>query len=130
MGRTSISTGIDFAMTQLGRAPFKAERRIIDISGDGTHNSGRDVRAARDAAVAAGVTINALVILSAVPLPRFPEHTHPPGGLPNYFRQNVIGGEGAFLMVAESFQTFGRAIISKLIAEIAWVPAPADRGPH
>ena len=46
--RTSISGGIDFAMAQLERAPYTAERRIIDVSGDGTHNSGRDVRQARD----------------------------------------------------------------------------------
>ncbi|MEX0590742.1 MAG: DUF1194 domain-containing protein, partial [Xanthobacteraceae bacterium] len=62
------------------------------------------------------------VILSDVPLPTFPEHTHPPGGLVNYYKQNVIGGVGAFVMVAENFQSFGRAIISKLIAEIAALP--------
>jgi hypothetical protein len=123
-GRTSISGGIDFAMTQLARAPFTAERRSIDVSGDGTHNSGRDVRSARDEALAQGVTVNGLVILSEVPLPRFPEHTHPPGGLANYYRENVIGGDGAFVMTAENFQSFGRAIINKLIAEIALVPAP------
>ena len=123
-GRTSIGGGIDFAMTQLARAPFSAERRTIDVSGDGTHNSGRDVRAARDEALAQGVTINGLVILSEVPLPRFPEHTHPPGGLANYYRENVAGGDGAFVMTAENFQSFGRAIINKLIAEIALVPAP------
>jgi hypothetical protein len=54
-----------------------------------------------------------------VPSPRFPEHTHPPGGLANYYRENVIGGDGAFVMVAENFQSFGKAIINKLIAEIA-----------
>jgi hypothetical protein len=118
-GRTSISTGIDFAMAQLARAPWAAERRIIDLSGDGTHNSGRDVRMARDEAVAQGVTINGLVILSEVPLPTFPQHTHPPGGLEAYFRENVIGGDGAFMTVAANFESFGRAIINKLIAEVA-----------
>lgn len=122
-GRTSISTGIDFAMEQLARAPYQAERRIIDVSGDGTHNSGRDVRASRDEAVAKGVTINGVVILTETPLPRFPEHTHPEGGLENYYRQNVIGGEGAFVIAATSFQTFGRAIISKLITEVSALPA-------
>jgi hypothetical protein len=118
-GRTSISTGIDAALAHLSRAPFKTQRRTIDVSGDGTHNSGRDVRQSRDEAVAQGVTINGLVILSEVPSPRFPEHTHPPGGLANYYRENVIGGDGAFVMVAENFQSFGKAIINKLIAEIA-----------
>jgi hypothetical protein len=119
VGRTSISTGIDFGMAQFARAPYAAERRIIDVSGDGTHNSGRDVRAARDEAVAQGVTINGLVILSEVPLPSFPQHTHPPGGLEAYFRENVIGGDGAFVTAAANFQSFGRAIINKLIAEVA-----------
>jgi hypothetical protein len=121
-GRTSIGGAIDAAMAQLTRAPFEAERRTIDVSGDGTHNSGRDVRAARDNAVNLGVTVNGLVILSESPLPTFPEHTHPPGGLENYYKQNVIGGDGAFVMVAENFQSFGQAIIKKLIAEIATLP--------
>jgi len=123
-GRTSISTGIDFAMEQFARAPYHADRRIIDLSGDGTHNSGRDVRIARDEAVAQGVVINGLVILSDAPLPTFPEHTHPPGGLEKYYRENVIGGEGAFVKVAENFQAFGRMIISKLLTEVAQVPSP------
>jgi hypothetical protein len=118
-GRTSISTGIDAAVAHLERAPFKADRRTIDVSGDGTHNSGRDVRLARDEAVSKGAVVNGLVILSETPSPRFPEHTHPPGGLANYYRENVIGGDGAFVMVAENFQSFGKAIINKLIAEIA-----------
>jgi hypothetical protein len=121
-GRTSISTGIDFAMTQFQRAPYRAERRVIDISGDGTSNSGRDVRAARDDAVAKGVTINGVVILSEVPLPTFPEHTHPPGGLENYYQQNVIGGDGAFVRAAANFESFGRAIINKLITEVSALP--------
>ena len=41
--RTAISGGIDFAMAQLTRAPFQSNRRTIDVSGDGTNNSGRDV---------------------------------------------------------------------------------------
>jgi hypothetical protein len=49
---TSISAGIDFAMTQLDRAPYETRRRVIDVSGDGDNNSGRDVTAARDEAIA------------------------------------------------------------------------------
>lgn len=130
--RTSISGGIDFSMTQLERAPFPSARRTIDISGDGTNNSGRDVRLARDAALAKGVTINGLVILSDRPLAWNPEHTNPPGGLVNYFRENVIGGPGAFVVAAENFESFGQAIVKKLIAEIAEAPAatqtPASGG--
>jgi hypothetical protein len=122
--RTSISDGIDFAMRQLDRAPFQSGRRTIDISGDGTNNSGRDVTDARDAAVARGATINGLVILSERPMSWNADHTNPPGGLDNYYRNNVIGGPGAFVMVAENFNSFGQAILNKLIAEIASVPEP------
>ncbi len=121
--RTSISDGIDFAMRQLDRAPFQSSRRTIDISGDGTNNSGRDVNDARDAAVARGVTINGLVILSERPMSWNADHTNPPGGLDNYYRNNVIGGPGAFVMVAENFHSFGQAILNKLIAEIALAPS-------
>jgi hypothetical protein len=126
--RTSISGAIDFSMEMLARAPFDAARRTIDISGDGTHNSGRGLLAAREDALAKGVTINGLVILSERPLPWNPEHTNPPGGLAKYFQDNVVGGPGAFVMVAESFKSFGQALISKLIAEIAEAPAPATTG--
>ena len=39
--------------------------------------------------VAQGVTINGLVILSERPMAWNPEHTNPPGGLANYYRNNV-----------------------------------------
>jgi len=117
--RTSISGGIDFAMEQLARAPYEASRRTIDVSGDGTNNAGRDVDAARDDAVAKGVTINGLVILSEHPLPWNPEHTNPPGGLAHYYHEHVIGGPGAFVMQAKDFNSFGQALINKLVAEIA-----------
>jgi Protein of unknown function (DUF1194) len=120
--RTSISGGIDFAMAQLARAPFQSSRRTIDISGDGTNNSGRDVTDARDEALAMGVTINGLVILSERPMSWNADHTNPPGGLDNYYRNNVIGGPGSFVMVAENFNSFGQAILNKLVAEIAGVP--------
>jgi hypothetical protein len=117
--RTSISGGIDFAMAQLEHAPFQATRRTIDVSGDGTNNSGRDVTAARDEALAQGATINGLVILSEQPLSWNADHTNPPGGLEAYYRNNVTGGPNSFVMVAENFNTFGQAILNKLVAEVA-----------
>ena len=120
--RTSISAGLEFSMAQLERAPFEATRRTIDVSGDGTNNSGRDIATARDEVLAKGVTINGLVILSETPLPWNPEHTNPPGGLDEYYRRNVTGGPGSFVMVADSHNSFGQAIVKKMIAEIAWVP--------
>jgi Protein of unknown function (DUF1194) len=125
--RTSISAGIDFAMGVLAQAPYQAARRTIDVSGDGTNNSGRDVTLARDEAVARGVTINGLVILSDRPMAWNPEHTNPPGGLANYYRANVVGGPGAFVIVAEDFNSFGQAIVKKLIAEIANLDPPASQ---
>jgi hypothetical protein len=120
--RTSISGGIDFSAAQLAKAPFEAPRRTIDVSGDGTNNAGREVRLARDEAVAKGIGINGLVILSERQMPWNAEHTNPPGGLEGYYRANVIGGPGAFVMVAQDFNAFGQAIVSKLIAEIALLP--------
>jgi hypothetical protein len=120
--RTSIAGGIDFSLGLLKRAPYEAPRRTIDVSGDGTNNSGRDVTLARDEAVAQGVTINGLVILSERPMAWNPEHTNPPGGLASYYRNNVVGGPGAFVIVAEDFNSFGQAIVKKLIAEIAELP--------
>ena len=131
--RTSISGGIDFAMAQLERAPFSASRRTIDMSGDGKNNSGRDVTGARDDAIAQGVTINGLVILSErsesqPPLYWGADHTNPPGGLEAYYRNNVIGGPDSFVMVAENFNTFSQAILNKLIAEVASGDQPRDAG--
>jgi hypothetical protein len=120
--RTSISGGIEFATEQLAHAPFEASRRTIDVSGDGTNNAGRDVKLARDETLAKGIVINGLVILSDRPVPWNAEHTNPAGGLEKYYQDNVIGGPGAFVLVAENFQSFGRAIIKKLIAEIASLP--------
>jgi hypothetical protein len=122
--RTSISGAIDYAVNLFDQAPYKSERHTIDVSGDGTNNSGREVTGARDAALAKGITINGLVILSERPMAWNPEHTNPPGGLEKYYRDNVIGGPGAFVIVAEDFNSFGQAIIKKLIAEIALAPRP------
>ncbi len=117
--RTSISGAIEFAMGRLARAPYESARRTIDVSGDGTNNAGREVTLARDEALAQGVTINGLVILSETPLAWNPGHTNPPGGLDKYYRNNVIGGPGAFVLVAKNFSSFGEAMIEKMIAEVA-----------
>ena len=126
--RTSISGGIDFAVEQFKRSPFQSTRQTIDVSGDGTNNAGRDVRLARDEAVNKGIVINGLVILSERQVPWNPEHTNPPGGLEKYFKDNVVGGPGSFVVVADGFESFGRAIIKKMIAEIALLqPATSPR---
>lgn len=119
---TSISGAIDFSVLQLERAPFQADRRVIDISGDGTNVSGRPAGDARDEAVAKGVTINGLVILTPLAESFRPDHTNPPGGLEKYFQDNVIGGPGSFTVVAETHESFGRALTKKLVREIAGLP--------
>lgn len=129
-GSTSISSAIDFSMTQLDRAPFSSERRVIDVSGDGNNNSGRPVTDARDEATGKGITINGLVILTPLAESFRPEHTHPPGGLEKYFQDNVIGGFGAFTVVAEGHESFGRALTKKLVAEIAGLSPHQIAGVH
>ena len=118
MGRTSISAAIDFAMAHFTKSKWQASRRIIDVSGDGTNNSGRAVTEARDQATSRGVTINGLAIINDKPNLGYSAHTQPPGGLPLYYRQNVIGGTNAFLLVVQDFNSFADAMAQKLAKEI------------
>ncbi len=106
-GWTSISSAIAFAAELLVHSGVDTERRVIDISGDGTNNDGPPVTAARDAAVAAGITINGLPIVEADP------------GLDAYYRSNVIGGRDSFLVVARDMEAFAAAILRKLLVEVA-----------
>lgn len=117
-GRTSISAAIDYAMAYFKKAKWPSARRVIDISGDGTSNSGRPITEARDQAVAAGVNINGLAIINDKPNLGYSAHTNPPGGLPNYYRQNVIGGPNSFLIVVKDFNSFADAMANKLAKEI------------
>jgi hypothetical protein len=106
-GGTSLSGAIDHAMLLLPGAPYRGLKRVIDISGDGSNNRGRDVRVARDEAVRAGVIINGLPIVSL-------EYD-----LDKYYFNNVIGGPGAFIVPADSYDNFGQAVLRKLVLEIA-----------
>jgi hypothetical protein len=106
-GGTSISGAIDYSRLILLQSPFTASRRVIDISGDGANNIGRPVTFARDEAVRDGITINGLPILSVEP------------DLDHYYFENVIGGPGAVMVPADSYESFAEAILKKLIIEIA-----------
>ena len=117
---TSISGGLDFSRGVLAQAPFEATRRVIDVSGDGVNNSGGPVELARDRLVAEGVTINGLPIVNDRPT----FGRMPPIPLDEYYRDSVIGGAGAFVIVAEDFQSFGNAVKRKLIREIAALDGP------
>ena len=113
-GGTSISGVIDHAMTLFATTELRGARRVIDVSGDGANNRGRPASEARDEAVSAGVTINGLPILALEP------------GLDLYYRDNVIGGPGAFMVPAQTYETFAEAVLKKLVIEIAAGDAPAD----
>lgn len=117
--RTSISGAIDYSMKLFGRNGYEGERLVIDISGDGRNNDGRPAHLARNEAVARGITINGLPIINDRPTFGFPADAN----LDVYYETDVIGGPGAFMVVARSFEQFGEAILSKLIREIAETPS-------
>ena len=118
-GRTAIGSGIEMAMRNLEKGGFEATRRVIDVCGDGTNNNGRDVASVRDEAVEAGITINGLAIINDRPASWTFAHVQPAGGLANYYRENVTGGVGSFVIEIHDFLTFGAAMKRKLINEIA-----------
>ncbi len=116
-GGTSISGAIDTGMALFERSGFRGDRHVIDISGDGANNRGRPAASARDEAVRSGVVINGLPILTLEP------------DLDRYYRDNVIGGPGSFVIPVDSYENFAAAILQKLIQEIAAAPlnlSPAE----
>jgi glycosyltransferase involved in cell wall biosynthesis len=94
-------------LATFARISIETSRRVIDVSGDGSNNRGRPVTLARDEGVAAGIGINGLPILALEP------------DLDRYYHDSVIGGPGAFVIAARSYETFADAILKKLIIEIA-----------
>jgi hypothetical protein len=118
---TSISGGIEFSRRLLSEAPWNATRWVIDVSGDGDNNSGPPVEQARDRAVAEGIVINGLAIANEHP----PFAYAGPVPLEDYYRDAVIGGPGAFVILAEDFHGFAEAVRRKLAREIA-APVPAS----
>jgi hypothetical protein len=118
-GRTAISAGIDRGLALLAESGVAPTRRVIDVCGDGTNNGGREITAARDDALKANVTINGLAIINDHPVSWTYAHVQPPGGLANYYRNNVTGGPGSFVLEVHDFHSFGEAITRKLITEIS-----------
>ncbi len=119
---TSISGAMDFASRLYGSG-FEGTRKVLDISGDGINNSGRDVDAARMDCLEQGIVVNGLAVLDRAPPPLGLAGQQP---LDDYYRDRVIGGPGAFLMVAEGFEAFEQAVRRKIIREVAAAP---DAGP-
>lgn len=124
-GWTSISGAIDFCARLFGN-PFEGRRKVIDISGDGINNSGRSASTARDEALARGIAINGLVILSDSPPPGARGMPQPP--LDEFYRENVIGGPGAFVIAIDDFESLAYAMVNKLIKEIAGFPVDPSIG--
>ncbi len=116
---TSISDAITSAMPLFVNNGFEAPRQVIDISGDGPNNSGRLVTPARAEALKAGLTINGLPIMNDRPS----RYGNPPmPDLDLYYKKCVIGGPRSFIVVAEDFRSFARAIRKKLVLEISGAP--------
>lgn len=118
---TSISGALDIAMQLFAMNPFRGNRRVIDVSGDGPNNQGLSMVYYRDYVVSKGVTINGLPILT------LQGNGNGVSDLDVYYRECVIGGPGAFVIAAENFATFADAILRKMILEIA--EAEPTKGP-
>lgn len=118
--RTSISGAIEAAVPLFDNNGYESERRVIDVSGRPA-TPGPMAPVARDAALKKGITINGLAILDDQPSFGGP----PVANLDLYYESCVIGGTGAFVIAAESFASFGEAILRKLILEIAEAQHPA-----
>jgi hypothetical protein len=110
-GETAIGDAIDFAVQLFDVSPGIGGRRVIDISGDGMNNRGREVTAARDDAVFVGVTVNGLAILNEEPQ------------LDTYYRAFVVGGTGAFALAARDYADFKDVIVKKLVREVTTIAA-------
>ncbi len=104
---TAISRALKMAFTLFEENGFRGTRRVIDVSGDGRNNSGSQPGAMRDLIVAQGVVINGLAILDG------------DRALGRYFRSNVTGGQGSFVMTANTFADYAAAIRRKLLREIS-----------
>lgn len=113
---TSISTIITEGTRRIRQNGYDGRRKVIDVSGDGANNDGILVNVARDRAIAQGITINGLPIindrLSRYGRPQIPN-------LDYYYTDCVVGGPGAFIIVANGFFDYARAVRQKLILEIA-----------
>jgi hypothetical protein len=115
-GLTGLADALLAARDFLAEAPFPATRRVVDISGDGMSNIGTEITTARDVLIGDGITINGLPILSEEPW------------LETYYTEYVIGGPGAFVVPAETLDSFAQAMKRKVIQELvvsALTPDPA-----
>ena len=97
-GLTAIGPALAASAAQFDRLPQPAARRVVDISGDGIANLGAPPRLVRDRLVSGGITINGLAISTDAQW------------LADYYRNNVIGGPGAFVVTARDYHGFADAM--------------------
>ena len=107
---TWLGQAIGFGVGELLGNKIRASRQVIDLSGDGGSETIGLTRQARDAAIATGVVINGLAIVNEDP------------ELHRFFRDNLIGGVGAFVMQAASYDDFAEVMRRKLLREISERP--------
>lgn len=121
--RTSISSAIDFAAGLFDGNGITGTKRVIDVSGDGPNNQGRPVLDARGDALAKGIIINGLPLLTnSGP---FSEYDLP--DLDTYYAKCVIGGPGSFMVPVTGWDQFPAAVRRKLILELASNQPAAQR---
>ena len=109
-GDTRIGDAIRFAASELTGNSIESRRMVIDIAGDGGIENMGIAAAARDDATDQGITINGLAIENEI------------SELAGFFRENVIGGEDAFVIRTTSYAHFAVAMRRKLFREITNSP--------
>jgi len=113
-----VGAALAFSGERFENSGFESRRRVIDVSGDGRTNDGPPAELVRDKLVTQGIVINGLPVM----MNRSNFGRPPDVGLDKYYEDNVIGGPGCFMIPAESFDDFGRAVRTKLIREISALP--------
>lgn len=118
--RTSISSAIDFGVDLFAESAFRGAKRVIDISGDGPNNQGPQVDRSRDAAVAQGIVINGLPLMTGGGF----VSAYDVDDLDLYYTDCVIGGPGAFVVPVNGWEQFPEAVRRKLVLELADAGSP------
>ena len=101
-----MAAALVFCAGLLKAFPLHARRKLIDVSGDGADNEGGNVMLARAATLASGITINGLPIIDGSKV------------IQAYYRDQIIGGPGAFIEPAENMLAFKSAMERKLLREL------------
>lgn len=105
-GSTALGSAVVQAVALLDAAPYRTEKRTLDIVSNGFSNAGVDPRSARGYAAGANVTVNGLAILNEY------------DWLEGYFAENVIAGRGSFVRTANDLNSFAGVLLGKLVTEM------------